>query len=60
MIYSPYQSCVLISHENISCLTEAGVGANLAWQVRLIAFLSCMPKPALCFRLCTFIGPLKR
>ena len=33
LAYSPYQSCVVLTHENISCLTVPGVGANLMWQV---------------------------
>jgi hypothetical protein len=34
LAYSPFQSCVVVTHENISCLTVPGVGANLLWQVR--------------------------
>ncbi len=36
LAYSPYQSCVVLTHENISCLTVPGVGANLMWQVGVL------------------------
>ena len=35
LAYSPFQSCVVVTHENISCLTVPGVGADLFWQVRV-------------------------
>ncbi len=31
--YDPLLSCVVVTHENISCLTKPGVGPNLSWQV---------------------------
>jgi hypothetical protein len=34
LMYNPFDSCRVVSHENISCLTVPGVGTNLLWQVR--------------------------
>ena len=35
LLYDPLLSCVILTHENISCLTKPGVGAGLSWQVRV-------------------------
>ncbi len=35
LLYDPLLSCVVLTHENISCLTRPGVGSALSWQVHV-------------------------